>query len=114
MDEKISSLIFDSIAEGVFTTDKDCRITSFNKAAEEISGFTRDEAIGQFCFDIFRSDVCQSRCALRHTLKDGDEHRNVRANIISREGRKVPISVSTTVLYDRKGKGSRCADYGSC
>jgi len=103
-DARIATLIFESISDGVFTTDKDCRITSFNRAAEETSGFTREEAIGQYCFDIFRSDVCQSRCPLRHTIINGKEHRNVRANIISREGRKVPISVSTTVLYNKRGQ----------
>jgi PAS domain S-box-containing protein len=110
-DAEIAQLVFESISDGVFTTDRDCRITSFNRAAEEISGFSRDEAIGQYCFDIFRSDVCQSRCALRHTLKNGGEHRNVRANIISRDGEQVPISVSTTVLYDRKGKARGAVEF---
>jgi len=110
-DAEIAQLIFESISDGVFTTDRNCKITSFNRAAEHISGFTRDEAIGKYCFDIFRSDVCQSRCALRHTLKNGNENRNVRANIISRQGRQVPISISTTVLYDRKGKARGAVEF---
>jgi PAS domain S-box-containing protein len=110
-DAEIAGLIFESISDGVFTTDKDCRITSFNKAAETISGFSREEAIGQYCFDIFRSDVCQSRCSLRHTLKNGEEHRNVRANIISREGKNVPIAVSTTVLYDMRGQARGAVEF---
>ena len=32
------SAILDSIADGVFTVDKDWRITSFNKAAQAITG----------------------------------------------------------------------------
>lgn len=108
---QLAGLIFESISDGVFTTDKDCRITSFNQAAEKISGFSREEAIGQFCFDIFRSDVCQSRCPLRHTLSNGEEHRNVRATIISRDGRKVPISVSTTVLYDKRGRARGAVEF---
>ncbi len=96
----ISAIIFDSISEGVFTTDHDCRITSFNSAAETISGFSREEAIGKYCFDIFRTDLCQTRCALRNTLENGKPVSNVRVTIITREGRKVPISVSTTVLRD--------------
>jgi len=110
-DAEIASLIFESISDGVFTTDKDCRITSFNRAAAEISGFSREDAIGQYCFDIFRSDVCQSRCALRHTLKNGDTHRNVRANIITQDGRKVPISVNTTILYDKRGHARGAVEF---
>jgi PAS domain S-box-containing protein len=96
----ISTIIFDSISEGVFTTDHDCRITSFNRAAETISGFSREEAVGKYCFDIFRTDLCQTGCALRNTLQNGKPISNVRVTIITRDGRKVPISVSTTLLRD--------------
>ncbi|MFO8057746.1 MAG: sigma 54-interacting transcriptional regulator [bacterium] len=99
-----SDLIFDSITEGVFTTDEDCRITSFNRAAEAITGFHRQEAIGQYCFDVFRTDLCHTKCALRYSLESGMPVSNVRVNIMNREGVKVPISVSTSVLYDREGR----------
>ncbi len=100
-EREIAEIIFNSISDGVFTVDYNCRITSFNQAAERISGFSREEAIGQFCFDIFRTDICQSRCALRHTLANGQAVSNTRVTIITRNGRRVPISVSTTVLHDK-------------
>lgn len=99
-EQEIASIIFNSICEGVFTVDHECRITSFNKAAEKMSGFNREEAVGQYCFDIFRSDICQTRCALRNTLANGKSIHDMRVTIITREGRKVPISVSTTILRD--------------
>ena len=101
---KIAAIIFDSITEGVFTTDHDCRITSFNKAAEQMTGFTRQQAVGRYCFDIFRTEICQSRCALRHTLADGKPVSNVRVTIMTRHGRPLPISVSTTILRDKQGE----------
>ena len=66
--ERIASIIFDSISEGVFTTDRECRITSFNRAAERISGFAADEAIGRYCFDVFRTELSATgaaRCVRR-------------------------------------------------
>jgi PAS domain S-box-containing protein len=39
--------ILDSIADGVITINHDWRITSFNRAAEQIAGGRREEAIGQ-------------------------------------------------------------------
>jgi len=45
-------LILDSIADGVFTVDQQGRITSFNKAAERITGFSKEEAVGQYCHEI--------------------------------------------------------------
>jgi PAS domain S-box-containing protein len=103
-EREIASIIFESISDGVFTVDRDCRITSFNCAAERISGFRREEATGQYCFDVFRSDVCQTHCALRNTLADGRPIQDTRVTIISRDGRKVPISVSTTMLRDAHGQ----------
>jgi PAS domain S-box-containing protein len=103
MDDEITSLIFESISEGVFTTDKDCRITSFNPAASKISGFSSEEAVGQYCFDIFRTDLCHTKCALKNTLEDGEPISNTNVTILTRDGRKVPISVSTSILLDKNG-----------
>jgi PAS domain S-box-containing protein len=46
------NIILDSIADGVFTVDQNWHITSFNRAAEKITGVVRDEAIGQLCKDV--------------------------------------------------------------
>ncbi len=102
--DDIYGLIFHSISEGVFTTDEECRITSFNSAAEKISGFSAAEAIGQYCFDIFRTDLCHTKCALRNTLENGVHISNMRVNILNRDGLKIPISVSTSILLDEDGQ----------
>lgn len=102
-DAELFEQIFDSISEGAFTTDLSMRVTSFNRAAEQITGFARTEALGQFCFEIFRTDICQSRCPLRTTLERGIPISNVRVNILTREGLKLPINVSTSPLRDKQG-----------
>lgn len=101
---RIAAIIFDSISDGVFTTDRECRITAFNEAAERITGFSRQQAVGRYCFDIFRTEICQSRCALRHTLQDGEPMSNLRVNIMARDGRSIPVSVRTTLLRDGDGQ----------
>ena len=47
--------ILESISDGVFTVDSEWRVTSFNRAAEEITGVPRREAIGRRCSEVFRS-----------------------------------------------------------
>ncbi|MFC1565221.1 sigma-54 interaction domain-containing protein [candidate division KSB1 bacterium] len=96
--------ILDSIADGVFTVDNNWRVTSFNRAAQEITGVTWEEAIGQKCHDVFRADICQSACALRSTIEDGRELIGHRVNILNNDGETIPISISTAVLRDNKGK----------
>ena len=66
-------VILDSIADGVFTVDRDWNITSFNRAAERITGVKGEQAIGQKCFDVFRADICQAACALKQSMKSGKE-----------------------------------------
>jgi len=102
--EDFLGTILDSIADGVFTVDRENRVTSFNRSAERITGFSRQDALGQYCFDIFRASICQSDCALRHTLETGEQVVNQAANIITKEGRQVPISISTAVLRDETGE----------
>ena len=95
--------IFDSINDGVFTVDMSWRITSFNRAAERITGVRAEEAVGRRCCDVFRASICESACALRSTLETGEPVVNQAVYIISATGQRVPISISTAVLKE-KGK----------
>lgn len=90
--------ILENISDGVFTVDLNKRITSFNKAAQTITGFSIAEAIGQYCFDIFRADICEKKCALNETLTTGTPVVNIRARIISKSGEQKTINISTANL----------------
>ncbi|MCP4547653.1 MAG: PAS domain S-box protein [bacterium] len=104
IDPALNEAILDSISDGVFTVDGEWRITSFNRAAEEITGVAVEEAIGNYCSDVFRSSMCESTCALRHTLATGRSVTNRVGYIITADGGRVPISLSTAVLRDSTGK----------
>jgi len=104
MQDKIARVIFDSITDGVFTVDNSCIITSFNKAAERITGFSAQAAIGKHCFEIFRTEICHKSCALRDTLASHRPVKNARVTIITHEGKEATISVSTTELRGENGE----------
>jgi len=95
--------ILDSVADGVFTVDRDMRITWFNRAAEEITGFSREEALGQRCCEIFRTSVCFSSCPVKEALKTGQDVINREVDVLDRHNREIPISVSASVLRDPEG-----------
>ena len=97
------SAILDSIADGVFTVDKDWRITTFNRAAEQITGVSRGEAVGQLCKDVLKADICEKKCCLRTTMKSGIPIINKKVHIIDAAGRRLPISISTALLRDKSG-----------
>jgi len=96
--------ILESISDGVFTVDPGWRVSSFNRAAEEITGVPRAEAIGQRCSEVFRSSMCEADCALKQTLKTGRPIIGKSGYIIDADGNRIPISVSTAVLRDSEGK----------
>ncbi|HOO89839.1 MAG TPA: sigma 54-interacting transcriptional regulator [Syntrophales bacterium] len=104
MDIKGRDIILDSITDGVFTVDHEWRITSFNRSAEEITGVSREEAIGQLCKDVLKADICEKNCVLRQTLETGGSIRDKVVNIVNAAGEQIPISISTALLKDENGK----------
>jgi PAS domain S-box-containing protein len=96
--------ILDSIADGVFTVDKDWNITAFNKSAERITGVSRKEAVGSKCWEVFHAEVCERDCLLKKTLKTNRQCINRTVRIINKSGKSIPISISTAILRDAGGK----------
>lgn len=90
--------IVESISDGVFTVDFEKRITFFNRAAEFITGFKAEEAIGQYCFDIFRANSCHDKCPM-DAATAGHPQINVCTRIIDKSGEQKPICVNTALLY---------------
>ena len=99
-----TDIILDSIADGVFTVDGDWRITSFNRAAERITGMSREEAIGRPCREILNADVCETGCALRQTMETGRPIISQPVDIIDAHGRRKPITISTALLKGENGQ----------
>ena len=97
-------IILDSITEGVFTVDRNWRVTSFNRAAEEITGIPRAQALGQVCKDILRANICEGECALRQTMKTGAPAVNKAVVILDSKGKQKPISITTAILRNQSGK----------
>ena len=98
--QKSHEIILNSIADGVYTVDLDWRVTSFNRAAEIITGISREEAIGQACFEVFRSNVCEKNCILRRTLETKEPIVNKPVYIIRGDKSRTPINATTAILKD--------------
>lgn len=96
--------ILDSVSDGVFTVDNDMCITLFNRGAELITGFSRSEALGQPCCEIFRTNACFDNCPLRHAIANGKNINNREVTILDRDNREIPISVNASVLLNLEGE----------
>jgi PAS domain S-box-containing protein len=102
-DPQIAQIILDSVADGVFTVDLDWKITSFNHAAEQITGVSRNAAKGRPCCDVFRASICETDCAIEKTLETGRPIVNRKIFSINASGQAVPVSISTAILKDSAG-----------
>ena len=103
-DGYVTETILESISDGVFTVNHEWKIMSFNRAAEEITGIPREEAIGRYCWEVFRSNMCEGDCALKRTMKEGKAFVNSSTYIINSELQRIPIIVSTALLRNEEGE----------
>jgi len=104
LDSDTTWIILESISDGVFTIDHNWEITSFNRAAEEITGIPREEAIGRHCWEVFRSNMCEHDCALKRTMKESTSFVSTSSYIINGQKKQIPITVSTSPLKDKNGE----------
>ena len=96
--------ILESINDGVLTVTREHVITSFNRAAETISGVPRSEAIGRKCYEVMRAETCESQCCLKVTMSSGKPCDNVPVYIVRADNKRIPITVNTSVLRDGRGR----------
>ncbi|MBT3233530.1 MAG: sigma 54-interacting transcriptional regulator [Calditrichaeota bacterium] len=94
--------MINSITDGVMAIRLDRKVTFFNRAAIEITGFSEQEALGTPCYEIF--GLKPEDCVLVRTLESQKPILNHYADITIANGRRIQISVSTSVLRDEDGK----------
>ncbi len=102
-DPRFLPIIFQSIPHGIFTIDENGRITSFNQAAEKITGFAAAEAIGKRCFNVFRTDICQQDCPLKRSVRTMEKIEGREVTILTKDDKKLVINISTAAMTDDAG-----------
>jgi len=96
--------ILDSLGEGVFTVDKSFKINFFNKAAERITRHKKEEVIGQFCKNIFKSKVCFSDCPIAVVLNSKKNIYDFESKIKTANNYNIPIKLNAAVLHNEDEK----------
>ncbi len=57
--------IFGNNFGGVLVIDNNYKIQNMNKAAERITGFKENEAVGKYCYEILRTKNCKDHCPMK-------------------------------------------------
>lgn len=100
------SNVIETSAEVIITLDADGRITSWNRTAEEIYGWTRDEMLGETCERMYASDEGRSNLFLIHTkkLQMGCLVRHEEAAHRRSDGSIIMVHVTLSPLFDGSGQ----------
>lgn len=111
---KLADISYESIIEnlhdGLYFVDRNRVITYWNKAAEQISGFSADEVVGRSCSDNILTHVdgsgrslCFGMCPLAQSIADG-KFREAEVYLHHKDGHRIPVSVRVSVLRDKEGR----------
>ncbi len=88
------------INSGLLTIDKEGKIIFFNRAAKEILGFEGAEARGRDFRDVFYGRMPYLAENLAEVLRSRKQNPRSEIEITDREGRKIPLGISTSLLID--------------
>ena len=96
--------IFNSNIEGTFTIDNEWNITAFNNSAEKITGYKKEDAIGNKCWNIFASNLCRNGCHMEQTMNKGKSTIGNELEIVQKSGNRVPIRINSAILLNNKNE----------
>ena len=91
------------VKSGLITVDSLGRIIYFNKAAEEILGYTEQEVKGKNYEDVFKKKVPQLVEKFYQVLRFNQVDARAMLYITGSDNRRVPIGISTSILGDKQG-----------
>ena len=97
--------ILDNVLDGIITVDMEGKIAWFNRAAEQITGYKKEEVLGRPCQSVFQTDLCGTgACPLEQTVRLQKNVSRLEVAITNKWGRQIPVSVSTAPIRDEKGE----------
>ncbi|HDQ40802.1 MAG TPA: diguanylate cyclase [Desulfonatronum sp.] len=110
MEDAFYEGVLEILNDGVYFVDNNRKIFFWNKGAERISGFAREEVVGKSCadnilrhVDDFGNELCIKGCPLGATMKDGNA-REMEVFLHHKQGHRVPIQVRSAPIRDKQGK----------
>ncbi|MGD8702580.1 MAG: PAS domain-containing protein, partial [Desulfosarcina sp.] len=92
--------ILDNMKDGIIAHDLCRRIFYFNRQAEEITGYRREDVLGKDCHEALEGPFCGSRCSFCGTQPIFLDTAEYPVNIITREGESRRLEMTATMMRD--------------
>lgn len=97
------SFIIESLPVGVLTVNQELKVTSLNRWAEKLTGYSEKEALGKYCGDILQGGMCKLNCPLRTAINRQRPLVEVDTTIKNRRGETILVRMNTAALLDHNG-----------
>lgn len=101
--------VLEHLSDGVYVVDTQRRIVYWNRGAERITGYSREDVLGRSCSDNVLMHVdesgkqlCISGCPLHATLTDAED-RSAEVYVRHKEGHRIPVSIRVAAMLDDEG-----------
>lgn len=96
--------ILDNLKEGIIAHDMQRQIFFFNKEAERITGYRREEVLGLDCHEAFGSPFCGEHCAFCQDSPIPREKSDYTLNISTKSGEQRRVEVTVTSMKAENGE----------
>lgn len=91
--------LFENANDLIYTHDLQGNFTSLNKTGERITGYTREEATGMNIAQVVVPEELEKAREMITRKQTDDVSTVYELDIISKDGRRVPLEVSTRLIY---------------
>jgi len=102
-DKQNLEYVLDNLMEGIIAHDTNRNILFFNRAAESITGYSKEEVVGKDCHQVFGSPLCGNRCSFCGEVPQALTHISYPMNILNKAGELRRIEMSVTGMTDEHG-----------
>jgi len=99
-DRKRLEGILDNLTEGIIAHDRKRRILFFNRAAENATGYLRQDVLGKDCHLVFGGPFCGGRCSFKKGSPDFLDHLRYPLNILTKNGDARRLEMNVNGMYD--------------
>jgi len=99
-----ADMILDNISDGILAHDMDRRLLDFNRAAEDITGYTRAEVLNRDCHEVFPGNFCGGKC---HFCDDSPPPADLirqEVDIVTKQGEKRSVDMTIKKMLDAAGR----------
>lgn len=95
--------IIDSSDDAIISKDLTSRITSWNRAAQRLFGYTEEEMVGQLIHKLIPPDRQKEEDTIIESLKRGERVDHFETIRVTKDGREVHVSLTISPIKDRSG-----------